>query len=309
MSNTTDEYDRKLNDQDIDWDLLIGRIRDGKCTPFLGAGACYPCLPLGSDVAADWAKQYNYPFDDSWDLVRVAQFLAIMKDSMFPKEEIAKLIKNKKVVPNFNYPHELHGVLADLPLPIYLTTNYDDFMVKALETRKKDVIREFSRWNKSVINDPAPSIFESITDVFEPTSQNPVVFHLHGLDEVENSIVITRDDYLDFLLAISEANSNVIPHRINRVFAGSTLLFLGYGIEDWSLRVVLRKVAHYLGPNSHRTHISVQLAPGGTDEQKKYARQYMDKYFGKLDIEIYWGTCDDFAKDLRARWEDFDGGI
>ena len=307
MSSMTDENDRKLNDRK--WNLLIKRIKDKKCTPFLGAGACHPCLPLGSDIALDWAKQYEYPFDDSWDLVRVAQFLAIMNDSMFPKEEMAKLIKNKKMMPNFNYPYELHGVLADLPLPIYLTTNYDDFMVKALETRKKDVKREFSRWNKSVMNDPSPSIFESTTNVFDPTPQNPVVFHLHGIDEVEESIVITRDDYLDFLVGISEANSNIIPNRIDRVFGGTTLLFLGYGIDDWNLLVILRKVAHHLGPNSQRTHISVQLAPGDNDEQKEYARRVMDKYFKDLRIQVYWGTCDDFAKELRRRWEEFEDGI
>ena len=34
--------------------------------------------------------------------------------------------------PDFRAPSEPHAVLADLPLPIYMTTNYDDFMVKAL---------------------------------------------------------------------------------------------------------------------------------------------------------------------------------
>ena len=37
--------------QDRDWTLLLRRIKDGKCTPFLGAGACYGALPLGSTLA------------------------------------------------------------------------------------------------------------------------------------------------------------------------------------------------------------------------------------------------------------------
>ena len=84
---------------------------------------------------------------------------------------------------------------------------------------------------------------------------------------------------------------------------------MGYGIDDWNLLVILRKVAHHLGPNSQRTHISVQLAPGDNDEQKEYARRVMDKYFKDLRIQVYWGTCDDFAKELRRRWEEFEDGI
>ena len=32
--------------EDKDWDLLLRRIKAGKCTPFLGAGAAYGVLPL-----------------------------------------------------------------------------------------------------------------------------------------------------------------------------------------------------------------------------------------------------------------------
>lgn len=38
---------------------------------FEGAGACYPMLPLGATIANKWAKNHNYPLEDSCDLVRV----------------------------------------------------------------------------------------------------------------------------------------------------------------------------------------------------------------------------------------------
>ena len=75
--------------QDRDWTLLLRRIKDGKCTPFLGAGACAGILPLGGDIARDWANEYEYPLADNGDLARVAQYLAVQYDPMFPKEEIA----------------------------------------------------------------------------------------------------------------------------------------------------------------------------------------------------------------------------
>ena len=56
-----------------DWELLLKRIAEGRCTPFLGAGVCYGTLPLGSEIAAAWAKKEEFPLDDCSDLAKVAQ--------------------------------------------------------------------------------------------------------------------------------------------------------------------------------------------------------------------------------------------
>jgi hypothetical protein len=47
--------------EEKDWNLLLRRIKDGKCTPFIGAGACYGKIPLGKEIAQDWAKAHCYP--------------------------------------------------------------------------------------------------------------------------------------------------------------------------------------------------------------------------------------------------------
>jgi hypothetical protein len=62
---------------DSDWHLLMRRISSGACTPFLGAGACYGTLPVGSDLAKRWAGEHGYPLDDSFDLARVAQYIGV----------------------------------------------------------------------------------------------------------------------------------------------------------------------------------------------------------------------------------------
>ncbi len=72
--------------EEINWRLLLQRIKTGNCTPFLGAGTCFGALPLGKDIAQEWAVEYGYPLEDSSNLVRVAQFLAVQEDPMFPKE-------------------------------------------------------------------------------------------------------------------------------------------------------------------------------------------------------------------------------
>jgi hypothetical protein len=39
-----------------EWDQLMSRIESGACTPFLGAGACWPVLPQGAEIAQRGAQ-------------------------------------------------------------------------------------------------------------------------------------------------------------------------------------------------------------------------------------------------------------
>ena len=279
--------------KDMDWNILLKRIKSGKCTPFLGAGACYGSLPLGGDIARKWVKDFDYPLKDCSDLIRVAQFLAVQYDPMFPKEEILECFKAVKP-PDFSELDEPHGVLADLPLPLYMTTNYDDFMIQALKSRNKDPKRELCRWNTLIEDEP--SVFES---GFNPTTANPVLFHLHGHTELPESIVLTEDDYLDFLVNIS-SNQNLLHPRIQGALTGSSLLFIGYRLEDWNFRVIFRGLVTSKEASLRRISVSVQLPP----EQQEMKR-YLDKYFGNNQIKVYWGTAREFAAELRQRWEAF----
>ncbi|HEV8482775.1 MAG TPA: SIR2 family protein [Blastocatellia bacterium] len=283
---------------EVDWDLLVSRIRQGKCTPFLGAGACAGVLPLGKDIAQAWARRYEYPLRDSTDLVRVAQFLAVQaRDSLFPKEKIKAQFENI-APPDFNQPCEIHGILADLPLPMYITTNYDDFMVKALSSRGKEPLTELCRWNDALKE--SPSIFDQEPKV-TLTPQRPVVFHMHGHISEPESIVLTEDDYLDFLINMSE-DPQLLPPPIREALTKTSLLFLGYRLADWNFRVVFRSLVSYLKRGFARAHVSVQVAPGRlSPNQLGRAIEYLDNYFKELKVSVYWGTCQEFARDLSEK--------
>jgi hypothetical protein len=279
---------------DRDWDILIKRIRDKKCTPFLGAGACYGVLPLGADIARQWAQQYEYPLEDTSNLVAVAQFLALKQDRMFPKEEIVRMFATFNS-PKFTDASEPHSVLASLSLPIYVTTNYDNFMTRALSKKHKDSRQELCRWNKYIKD--IPSIFD--TD-FNPTPANPVVFHLHGYNPLAESLVITEDDYMDFLVNIS-VDDQLIPPVIRRAFTGSSLLFIGYRIADWNFRVLLRSLSRYMESGLQRTHFAVITPPTAASDMRIKAQEYLSEYYENIDVRVFWGTAVDFLKKLRER--------
>jgi len=56
---------------------FLEKIRQQDCIPFIGPGACKPWIPEASVIANQWAQKYRYPFPDSDQLPRVAQFLSI----------------------------------------------------------------------------------------------------------------------------------------------------------------------------------------------------------------------------------------
>lgn len=287
--------------QETDWTVLLKRIAKGGCTPFLGAGASFGALPLGAALAKDWAEEFDYPLDDSSDLIRVAQYVAIqVEDPMYPKEELADRFRNV-APPDFRSAGEPHGFMADLPLPIYITTNYDDFMVRALRDRGKEPQQEISRWNSRLFG--IPSVLNNSNYV--PRPETPLVFHLHGHASVPESLVLTEDDYLDFLVAIAKEKDKVLPPRIQEAMTGTSILFIGYRIADWNFRVLFRSV-NYLEQAVQRKHVSVQILPVGdtiANDQKRKALVYLDQYYDKLKTRMYWGTSREFMAELKQRWE------
>jgi len=292
--------------QESDWKVLLERISKGKCTPFLGGEANMGSIPPSSLIARQLAAEYNYPMDDRDSLPRVAQFIATVEDPFRPREIIVSRYE-KAPRPDFKAKDEPHRVLAELPLPVYVTTDYDNNMTDALSTiRTKEPKRELCRW--WLDSRDHPSIFDT---GYEPSVANPLVFHLHGHIGTPESMLVTEDDYLDYLAICREPK--VIPPRIERAFTEAWLLFLGYRIEDLEFRVLLRSLLTSLKNNRYKKHVSVHLVqvPETAGEVEKdrgrLAREYLASYCrgAPLNTLIYWGTPRDFVVELRQRWEAF----
>ncbi len=290
--------------EDRDWELLLGRIKDGKCTPIIGEDVHSETVPHYIKTARKWADESNYPIVGAEeDLTRVSQFLSVYRDPMYPKEELIKEIKPIKP-PDFSLPDEPHAVLADLPLPIYLTTNFNGYMEMALKSRNKDSKRDFCRWNETVKHHT--SVFDGIS-IYEPTPANPVVFHLYGYDKSAESLVLTEDDYLDFLVNISKDES-IVPPRIQRAIASTSLMIVGYTLGDWSFKVLFRGLISSRQSRMNRISVTVQLPPvseDANDPKQQRLQKYFDDYFGGAGIRAYWGTTKEFTTELRQRWRDF----
>jgi hypothetical protein len=292
-----------------DWNDLLSAIENKKCTPVIGAGACAGTLPMGRDIARDWAARFAYPFQDVENLPRVAQFLATEMSPMFVTTQLQEIFK-KAAVPNFDNVNEPHRVLADLALPIYLTTNYDDFMYRSLARRlpEASIRRVACQWYQLGYQPGSKRQWRPSNAQTNPTPETPLVFHLHGDLRALDSIVLTEDDYLDFLVALAN-EPRLLPASIEGAFSSSSLLFMGYSLEDINFKVVWRKVLSYLLRNKRNKHVSVQIGPRANEstaemlQRATLQRAFLEKQLGVQGVRIFWGTCEQFTAKLRDKME------
>jgi hypothetical protein len=282
---------------------LIGKTRRGKCTPFIGAGVSPH--PNATQIANDWAHDIDYPMSNKDDLTSVAQYLEVTVDRSEPIDRILELFAATPQ-PDYDNDHEYHRILADLALPLYITTNYDPFMTEALAAVGRKPKRLICDWNGAAAEFNAEQMeVEEPTAWPLPCAESPWVFHLHGADVIPQSIVITEDDYLDFLANLQKESykskdSTIIPHYVIRAVSSTSLLFVGYSLVDWTFKVLFRGIRSSL-PEFDRgmsAHFALQL-PRNPEEQA-YLASYLEK---GIDVRVFWGDRQQFFNELRERWD------
>jgi hypothetical protein len=309
------------------WPALLRCMSRGRCTPILGPGLVEPLFGPTREIARNWAETYHFPLApyDREDLPQVAQYLAVKQARSFPRDELAEQLRVElvrrhgaglsddlrrspleKLLPvvgaeqRRQNPADPHRVLASLSCPVYITINPDNLLAEALTEVGKEPKVEMCRWNEYL--EGIPSVFDDDPD-YRPDAQHPLVFHLFGRYEEPDSLVITEDDYFDYLIGVT-SNKDLIPGEVRRALADTALLFLGFQLDDWNFRVLFRSIMSQEGRRLRQkyAHVGVQVDP---DEARllepEGARRYLSGYFEDADISIYWGDAEDFVKELQQR--------
>jgi hypothetical protein len=317
--------------EDMFWPFLLENVDRGQCTPFLGPRVNEGLLPSPETVAEKLADKYGYPLHDRDNLVRVAQFVGIndpdllrsdylrlMQRSLFsylgqrPTKEERRRFRNtsfSETVEALDWAeqvlevqeNEIHHLLAELGLPLYITTNFDNFMIEAL--KHKDLIprREGLRWEPQA---GSPQYVLSP----RPSPDHPVVFHLNGHDgdqEQQQHLVLSEDDYLAHLVRISRDQETILPMNVLSEISRHSFLFLGYNLDDWEFRIILQGLLKPIAQTGGtKLHVGVQLEVNQNPNVDKVV-DYFRRYLGRFNIEIYWGTPQQFVTELHTRWQEY----
>ena len=322
----------------IDWYFITEQISQRKFAPIISNQIIGSTLFGSHDTVRAWAEKIQYPLADSDNLTRVAQFLSatiqdsaraksgylqFLKQSLLDlargwaradqayldqvKGELRGLTLSQLAVERLGYPdfgEEMDNplrILAALDIPIYLTTSYHHLMEAALKAAGKTPRTQLYCWREGLEDNIAS---EYRTDPnFEPGVQTPLVYHLHGIDDFPDSLVLTEDDFLEFLVNVTQDfNTDAIPSAVRNALASSLLLLLGYDLHTLDLRVLLQGLIR--GKPLRPRSFAIQLNPqaDGVKDTVQF-QEYLQKYFGQVRFDVYWGDPQSFMKTLWDEWE------
>jgi hypothetical protein len=214
-------------------------------------------------------------------------------------------------------------LLAEMPLPIYITTSHHQFLEYALaQTRNKQPVSEIFYWGDHL--ESIPSIFDEQPD-WEPSVEQPLVYHLYGLDRHPESMALTEDDFLDLLDKLVELRYQVklaetaahgtahrrreLPAPVRMALSGNALLTLGYSVVTWEFRVLFRGLIRPSGESRRNRNapegICMQIKPGELDAIEGDAdgiRRYLEQYFRGVHFRVYWGSVESCVHELYDLW-------
>ncbi|HYR89539.1 MAG TPA: SIR2 family protein [Terriglobia bacterium] len=237
------------------YELIRDGLAKGRVIPFLGAGVSAGSrvngqlwtpkadfLPSAAELANYLDRRSGYPSGEPPELTRVAQYFdGVAGRGGLDDELHAVFARDYK-------PSPIHYYLAELPNLVIVTTNYDDLQERAFREKGRPfhvvVYRTgsptFLFWENGA-GEPR-EIFANELNL--PIGEIPIIYKMHGACDHGNterdSYVITEDDYVEFLSRMT--SQTAIPAVFAEPFRKSHFLFLGYGLRDWNLRVVLHKI-------------------------------------------------------------------
>jgi hypothetical protein len=326
------QHGRISGTQEDFWPYLMEKIGRGHCIPFLGPGVNTGLLPSSETIAEKMADKFNYPLPDRQNLARVAQVAAINDPEALCSFYLRSLkrglvdyldipftdeLKRHMAATSFVqtiedldwaekvltiHENEIHHQLADLRLPLYMTTNCDSFMFEALKHSGLPARQVGLRWQNPQAGTPQYVLSP------QPSMEQPVVFHLNGYDSDQDQLdhmVLSENDYLAHFVRLSRDQETILPMNVLTLLSESSFLFLGYKLEDWEFRtILLGLIQNFTQTNQkNKKHVGVQLVGvQSTDEEK--TMKYLESYLEEFRIDIYWGTVQQFVSELHGVWEE-----
>ncbi|HNH49457.1 MAG TPA: SIR2 family protein, partial [Myxococcota bacterium] len=289
------------------WKRLLKPVREGKLLPILGTGLYDRHCGTSFAAARALARKHHFPLAPTdWDdLPRVTQFLSVKEsrynmireaedqliqqttllhrhwlpaESTAPGQKLGRLLNQVADHQRSVDPDDPFKILAELPASVYVATTYDPTLSWALSAADRRPQAAVSRWRYR--RSPAPPAPLPA----EVAQKNPLVFHVFGAfgKEGDDTLVVSEDDYFDYLLA--SASAKLIPAEVESALVDNSLLLLGFRLTDWSFRVLFRLIMSLPGRDRLKQycHVAVQVDPDlqhSTDLEGTKA--YLAQYFGQ----------------------------
>jgi hypothetical protein len=301
----------KLREED--WQALVYAIRKGKCILMLGPETAIEAVDgkprrLSASLAKLLAENIKLPDDTNrLNLMEVARTYSIQQGGeIYLQNKTRNFYKERQTVTT-----PLHRDLAALPFSLVINASPDNMLHTALiEQNKNPGTGWYNYRHKKSYMETAGTVEE------------PMIFYLYGSIDDEDSLVLTEDDLLDFLVSIS--SKDTLPDRLLHELRspGKSFLFLGFGFKYWYLRIILRIMG--IRDKFSRSFALEDFKPANELERSGQKHFYREgpcraadeheledtiRFYreGPYKIYFYEKDFDEFAGELRKHYEASEG--
>jgi DNA-binding SARP family transcriptional activator len=262
---------------------MIKALVAGRLVPVLGTGLDAGSVPHAAQVAARLADRFECPPERAQSLAQAAEY-ALLTQGVGPLYDELHSI--------FDADHEPgpeHAFVADLacflrkqgqPRPLVVTSAFDTAIEQALAHcgEEPDIVSyvalggsggkfvHLSAGGDATVID-LPNAYAGL-----PLGERTVVLKIHGQvdrrpDRAWESFVVAEDDHIDYISGSDIAG--VVPVTLAAKLRRSHFLFLGYFLDDWSLRVFL----HRIWGRERVSYRSWAVVPGASRVERELWRQ------------------------------------
>ena len=228
---------------------LAERICAGECILFLGAMAhaaapatspfSYSDLqrpPGGSALSRFLATECQYPDEDVTNLQKVALYFEYKEE--FGRNLLIEKLRQKIAAASISISPALR-MLAALPFRMCITTNYDQLFEQALTQTEYTP----GRFKQPIVRVYDPRRRDPLDYVpLDPKVESPVLLKLHGAIDNPASIVLTEEDYIVFIARMTSEHSHPIHKNILARMNSWPILFIGYSLKDYNLRLLFKTI-------------------------------------------------------------------
>jgi hypothetical protein len=211
------------NLSELEWQAIIQGIKDQQCVVCTGAGVF--SLSGDSTSQVEQLEAYLRTHQDALK-IRVQENGWFHLQSGGSDGPAYQAVRNfyKKIEPDSKRVLEK---LAQLKLHLLLSITPDRHLQKAFEEQHLP-----HRFDAYVRNQP-----DRNTDA--PTADMPLVYNMIGDINIRNSLVLTFDDFYDYLESVFKGNSmsNMLK---NNILDAQYFLFIGIPFDQWFVHLFMR---------------------------------------------------------------------
>ncbi len=249
------------------WPGILNSLEQQACVPIIGFGLLEPLIGSSREIARSWAESAGYPLGmhSQEDLTQVAQYLSIKQKPAYPRNQLLKHIRSRLIAAyglpvdeNDNRPLEElaaqiageilkdpdqpYNILARMPVKMYINANPDNILELALRKNQREPLVMYSRWNKTLED---PNTIEASSRLVEISIERPLVYHLFGKTSLPKSLVLSEDDYFEYLMWVNNPATKIrLPEPVISSWRDDALLFLGFQMDEWSFRALFRSILY-----------------------------------------------------------------